>query len=87
MGAPQRGQCQVQPRVYICDECIAVCHSILSDLGEDSKPDSSSVDKAELSANTRAELLSRLASIKALKPIKALLLVLVIDHVEQPSPN
>jgi ATP-dependent Clp protease ATP-binding subunit ClpX len=46
------------PRVYICDECIEVCHSILVD------QDESSIGKAALSAETRSELLSRLASIK-----------------------
>ena len=47
-----------KPRVYICDECIEVCHSILVDQGE------SSIGKAALTADTKSELLSRLASIK-----------------------
>lgn len=48
-----------EPRVYICDECIEVCHSILVDQGD------GSIGKAALSADTKSELLSRLASIKA----------------------
>ena len=46
------------PGVYICDECIEVCHSILVDQGE------SSIGKAALTADAKSELLSRLASIK-----------------------
>jgi hypothetical protein len=55
----------MQPRAYICDERIDVCHSILVDESESSIPNSSSIGKAALPADTRSELLSRLASIKA----------------------
>lgn len=48
-----------EPRVYICDECIDVCHSILADRDEDS------IGRATLSSDAKSELLSRLASIKS----------------------
>jgi hypothetical protein len=46
------------PRVYICDECIEVCHSVLET--RRGEPDS----KGEISSENRSELLSRLALIK-----------------------
>jgi ATP-dependent protease Clp ATPase subunit len=40
------------PRAYICDECIAVCHSIL----EDDKPDPTSEDLTRETQLIRNEL-------------------------------
>jgi hypothetical protein len=53
------------PRVYICDECIEVCHSVLSKRrSESQKTLRSATSKGEISPENRSELLSRLALIK-----------------------
>lgn len=44
----------MQPCVYICDECIDVCHTIIEDQGEVSRRKSSPIGKDLLSTETRS---------------------------------
>ena len=53
------------PRVYICDECIEVCHLVLEKRrSEFQETPRSATCKGKISPEDRSELLSRLALIK-----------------------